>query len=135
MDETRLRAIIREEITLAMKTLGQVAGSAAGSMSDDCAGERDGSYALESAAGVFFESAYEADTAVADEQRAEDAANPFNEAETPVADPVVTAAIRAEVLNVLKDLRSAFYMSGLDEDYRIAERLDGLITAREIADK
>ncbi|MFH8805309.1 hypothetical protein ACH4F6_38175 [Streptomyces sp. NPDC017936] len=137
MDETMLRTIIREEITLAMKTLSRVADDASSNYMQLEArqGEADGSLALASAAGTYFESAYEADTAVADEQRAAAAVNPFEDRPAAGTDPVTTAAIRAEVLDALKDLRSAFYMSGSSEDYRIAERLDGLITARETTDE
>lgn len=131
MDETRVREIIREEIVLAMTTLGRVAGSNAGAMGDDQAGERDGSYALQSAAGTFFESAYEADCAVADEQRAlaAERANPFDEPEP--ADPAVQAVVRTGVLAVLKEMQDAFYASGLASDYSIAERLGGIIATRE----
>lgn len=131
MDETRVREIIREEISLAMKTLARVAGSNAAAMSENRAGEADGGYAIESAAGTFFESAYEADYEVADEQRAlaAERANPFDEPEP--ADPAVQAVVRAEVQNVLREMRDAFYGSGIASDYSIAERLEGIIAARE----
>lgn len=131
MDDTRLRAVIREEVALAMKTLGEVAGSVASSYGDDQAGERDGAYAIESAAGVYFESAYEADCTVADEQRAADAENPFTEAATGSADEAVQKLVRDEVLNVLKEMQSAFYGSGIASDYSIAERLNSIIAQRE----
>lgn len=130
-DETRLRAVIREEIALAMGTLGRVAGSNAGAMSEDRAGERDGGYAIESAAGVYFTSAYEADCAVADEQRAADAENPFEEAATDAANEVTKKLVRDEVLAVLKEMQSAFYGSGLASDYSIAERMGSVIAQRE----
>lgn len=133
MDDTRLRAVIREEIALAVKTLGEVALSNARAMVDDRTGEQDGGFAINSAA-TFFESAYEADCAVADEQRAQDAENPFEETASDTAvDPAVQTLVKAEVLDALRELRSTFYMSGHRDDYRIAERLDGIITARERA--
>ncbi len=137
MNETRLRAIIREEIALAMKTLSEVAGSAASSYGDDRTGERDGSFAIESAAGGFFESAYEADCAVADEQRAEHAADPFEETKPGEAvDAATKAFVHAEVQNVLREMRDTFRMSGRQDDLQIADRLDYVITARErIADE
>jgi hypothetical protein len=122
MDETRVRAIIREEIALAMKTLGEVA-------------ERREDSDLDAVTYDFRAYAYRGACDEADEQRAEDAENPFEEKPVTGPDSAVTAAIRAEVLGVLKELRHTFYMSGLDDDYRIAERLDGLITRREASDE
>ena len=127
MEETRLRAVIREEIALAMKTLSEVADR--GNSRDDST-DTDALIAIEKVTDDFTSYAYEADCAVADEQRAEAAKNPFKETE-PAVDPAVQAVVRAEVLGVLRDLRTAFYMSGLDDDTRIADRLDGVITARE----
>lgn len=46
----------------------------------------------------------------------------------------VRALVGAEIQNVLQELRDSFYGSGYEADYRIAERLDYLITARERAD-
>lgn len=129
MDETRLRAVVREEIALAMKTLGEVADR---NNNRDDSDDTDALYAIETVTNYFGQYAYEGACEKADEKRARDAANPFEEPEPDDAvDPAVKALVHAEVLGVLKNLRSAFYMSGLDEDYRIAERLDGFITARE----
>lgn len=98
MDETKLRAIIREEIALAMKTLGDVASNAAPSLqAEGREGESGGSLAIASAAGVYFTSAYEANCAVADDQRAQDAENPFAEK----APDATTEALR----DVLASLR------------------------------
>jgi hypothetical protein len=124
MDDTQLRAIIREEIALATKTLEDQAYSS----------DPDDDVDLERALSSFNTYAYRGACEAADEQRARDT-DPFEATHDPGPDPTVTAAIRAEMLGVLKDMRSAFYMSGSSDDYRIAERLDGLITAREAADE
>jgi hypothetical protein len=131
MDETRVRAVIREEIALAIKTLGEVAGNAVPSLyAENRTGEADGAVALQSAAGVYFESAYEANCEVADEQRAEAAQNPFAEPDGDAVTVEVKALVNAGILDALREMRSTFYMSGLDDDYRIAERLDYVIALR-----
>lgn len=123
MDDARLRAVIREEIALAVKTLGGVA-------------ERREDYDLDAVAYDFNTYAYAGACETADEQRTRDAENPFEETTSDAGpDPAVTALVKAEVLGVLKDMRSAFYMSGYRDDYQIAERLDGVITAREAANE
>lgn len=128
MDETRVRAIIREEIVLAVKTLGEVADR---NNNRDDSDDTDALYVIETVTNYFGQYAYAGACEKADEQRAVDAVNPFAEPEP--ADSAVQAVVRAEVLAVLKEMRSAFYMSGVESDYSIAERLDGVIAEREIA--
>lgn len=127
MDETRLRAVIREEIRLAVKTLAE---------QTYCSDPGSDDYTFEQAASHFGSWAYAGACEAADEQREANAANPFEEAETLARNPAVRAVVRAEVLNVLREMRTAFYASGSADDYRIAERLDSLVTAREqVADE
>lgn len=122
MDETRLRAVIREEIRLAVWTLGGLAESRPDSDFDGLASE------------FHWFSHYQDACESADEKRARDAENPFEgQAPSEAVDPAVKALVRAEVLDVLKEMRSAFYSSGYRDDYQIAERLNGVITARERA--
>lgn len=130
MDETRIRAVIREEIALAVKTLGQIADLR--NSRDDSPGS-DALYEIDGVASNFQEYSYAGACEEADEQRAQDAANPFAEPEGEAVAVEVKALVRAEVLDVLKEMRSAFYMSGTGVDYSVAERLDGVITEREIA--
>lgn len=85
MDETRLRAVIREEIALAMKTLEEQAYSS----------DPEDDVSLERALSYFNSYAYEGACRAADEQRE---ANPFEE-EKPDA---TTEALR-EVLASLRD--------------------------------
>jgi hypothetical protein len=69
MDETRLRAVIREEIALAMKTLEDQTYSS----------DPDDDVSLERALSYFNTYAYRGACEAADEQRAQNAANPFEE--------------------------------------------------------
>jgi hypothetical protein len=122
MDGTRLRAIVREEIHLAVKTLADQMDSS----------DRDSEgYSFEQAASWFDSFAYAGACEAADEARTRET-NPFEEtAPGEAVEEATKTFVHNEVQNVLRELRDAFYMSGLSEDYRIAERLDGLITARE----
>lgn len=129
MDETRVRAIIREEIALAMKTLGEIADLR--NSRDDSPGT-DALYEISGAAFDFQQYAYAYACETADAERAEDAANPFEETKPGEAvDAAVKAFVHDEVQNVLREIRDTFHMSGLAEDYRIGERLDYVISARE----
>lgn len=133
MNETRMRAIMREEIALAVKTLAE---------QTYCSDPGSDNYSFSEAASAFGIYAYRGACEAADAEREQEAANPFTDAgttdpfkedETLAANPAVKTYVQSEVLTVLRDLRSAFYMSGLDADYRIAERLDGVISERERA--
>lgn len=121
MDETGLRTVVREEITLAVSTLAKEMYS-----SDP---DSDG-YSFEQAASSFDIYAYRGACEAADEQRARDAADPFAEPEGEVFTVEVKALVQAEVLAVLKEMQSTFYGSGLASDYSIAERLENIIRAR-----
>lgn len=121
MDETRIRAVIREEIALAVKTLAE---------QTYCSDPDSGDYSLDQAASHFSSWAYAGACKEADEQRARDADDPFAEKTEP-ADPAVQTLVRAEVLAVLKEMRDMFNLSGYEPDGRIADRLDHIITARE----
>lgn len=82
MDETRVRAIIREEIALAFKTLAEAAWTS--DPEDDISLER----ALSSFNSYAYRGAYEA----ADEEREQNAENPFEETDPDTGVPVETLA-------------------------------------------
>jgi hypothetical protein len=124
MDDARLRAVIREEIALAVKTLGEQA------YSSDPGSE---GYSLDQAASSFGAYAYRGACDDADEQRAQDAANPFAEPEGEAVTVEVKALVRAEMLDTLRELSTTFSMSGLDDDLRISDRLDHVVRSRESA--
>jgi hypothetical protein len=69
MDDARLRAVIREEIALAMKTLENEAYSS----------DPDDDVSFDRALSSFNVYAYAGACEAADEQRAQDAENPFEE--------------------------------------------------------
>ena len=118
MDEARTRAIIREEIALAVQTLGEVA-------------ERDEDSSFDRTASDFRLYAHRGACEAADEQRARQAENPFEDRPAVWPDATVKDLVHAELQNVLREMRDAFYLSGSSDDYRVAERLDGLIAALE----
>lgn len=107
MDETRLRAVMREEIALAMKTLEDQAYSS----------DPEDDISLERALSYFNSYAYEGACEKADEERAANEANPFEE-EKPDA---TTEALR-EVLASLRD-------RGADADH--IARVEKLVRDRE----
>lgn len=115
MEETRLRAVIREEVALAVKTLAD--------QMYDSDPESTG-VSFEQAASYFDSFAYRGACEAADEQRAAEAENPFEETVHGAAvDASVKAFVNGEVVNVLREMRDAFHLSGASDDYRIAERL------------
>lgn len=126
MDETRARAIVREEIALAVKVVGEIADLRNSRDSDDPG--TDALYEISGTASDFQQYAYAGSCEEADQQRAADAENPFEEPKP--TDPAVQAVVHAEVQNVLMEMRDALYGSGVASDYSVAERLDYLIKAR-----
>lgn len=120
MDETRLRAMMREEIALAVKTLAE---------QTYCSDPDSDDYSFDRAASSFDRYAYRGACEAADAERAE---NPFTEAATDAAvDPSVKAFVHAEVQNVLREMRDQFYLSGRQDDLNIGNRLDHLVSQRE----
>lgn len=126
MDETRIREVIREEITLAVQTLAD--------QMYDSDPESTG-VGFEQAASYFTSFAYRGACEQADAERAAEAENPFAENATGSADAACSKLIRDEVLTVLKEMRNSFFGSGMRGDYLIAERLDRIIAARKAANE
>jgi hypothetical protein len=110
MDETRLRAVIREEIALAVKTLAEQMWS-----SDP----EDTGASFEQAASSFGIYAYRGACEAADADRAEDARNPFEEPEPEAVDDTTKAYVRGEIGNAFRALSVA--ASDLDMPYETSE--------------
>lgn len=129
MDETRVRAIIREEIALAVKTLGEIADRRNSRDCDDPG--TDALYEISGTTSDFQQYAYAGACEEVDEKRAADAKNPFTEAALGPADEATKKLIRDEVLAVLKEMSTMFHLSGYEADSRIGDRLDYIIAQRE----